>query len=207
MTIEEMRDLTGLPAEASPEAVVAAYAALIDDGIPASITLVEPVSVELAREQCRLDPDEADALIAQKISAAREWVEDYTGRIIAQQTLVAHFRSWGQYLEIPRRPVISIDAIVYNGDPDDGSYIDGRFALGPYPLRILAGPVGFPALRAGGSITVAYTAGYDAGEVPKVMIEAILVLVGGMMSERDGAYERSRKAAEDLLVRLRVPVL
>jgi uncharacterized phiE125 gp8 family phage protein len=168
---------------------------------------VEPVSVELARKQCRLDDDEEDELIAQKITAAREWVEDFTGRIVAQQTLVAHFRAWGSYLEIPRRPVISVDAIVYNGDPDDDSYAAGRFVLGPYPLRILAGADGFPALRTGGAITVAYTAGYDAGEVPKVMIEAILVLVGGMMSEREGGYEKSLKAAEAMLVRLRVPVL
>lgn len=206
MTIEEMRSLTGLPGDASDAAVVAAYAALIDDGLPPSIELIEPVSVELARKQCRLDDDEEDDLIAQKISAAREWVEDYTGRVVAQQTLVAHFRSWGRYLEIPRRPVISVDAIVYNGDPDDGSYIDGRFALGPYPLRIMAGDSGFPALRTGGAITVAYTAGYDAGEVPKVMIEAILVLVGGMMTDREGGYDKAVAAAERLLWRLR-PVL
>jgi uncharacterized phiE125 gp8 family phage protein len=207
MTIEEMRDLTGLSGSATDAEVVDAYARLIDDGLPNSITLVEPVSVELARQQCRLEDDEEDVLIAQKITAAREWVEDYTGRIIAQQTLVAHFRSWGSYLEIPRRPVISVDAVVYNGDPDDASYTDGHFSLGPYPLRIVAGDGGFPALRRGGAIMVAYTAGYDAGEVPKVMIEAILVLVGGMMNEREGGYDKSRRAAEDMLVRLRVPVL
>jgi uncharacterized phiE125 gp8 family phage protein len=207
MTIDEMRDLVGLPEEATDAAVVDAYARLIDDGLPNSIVLVEPVSVELARKQCRLDSDFEDDLIAQKITSAREWVEDFTGRIVAQQTLVAHFRGWGCFLEIPQRPIISVDAIAYNGDPDDATYTEARPSIGPNPLRIYPGAGGFPSLRVGGSITVAFTAGYDVGEVPQGIVEAILVLVGGMMTEREGGYEKSRKAAEDMLVRLRVPVL
>lgn len=207
MTLLEMRTATGLPPEATDAAVVAAYAALIDDGIPASITLVEPVAVELARKQCRLDDDAEDDLITQKIRAARRWVEDYTGRVFAQQTLVAHFRSWGAYLEISRRPVISIDAIAYNGADGDAIYSGAAYSVGVNPLRIYAGDSGVPSLRTGGGITVAYTAGYDAGEVDDCVIEAILVLVGGMMTDREGAYEASRKAAISLIERLRVPVL
>lgn len=203
MTIEEMRELTGLPPEASEAEVVAAFAALIDDGVPASISLVEPVTVELARKQCRIDDDAEDDLIANKIRGAREWVEDYTGRIIVQRTLVQHFRSWGGYLELYNRPVISIDAIAFNGADGDGTYGDAAYSVGPNPMRIYPGAGGFPALRTGGAVTVAYTAGYDAGEVRGEMIEAILVLVGGMMTEREGAYSASIKAAENLLTRLR----
>jgi uncharacterized phiE125 gp8 family phage protein len=207
MTIAEMRELLGLDLSTSDAAVVAAYAALIDDGIPLSIAIVEPVTVELARKQCRLDDDAEDELIAQKIRSAREWVEDYTGRAIAQQTFVAHFSSWGTSLTLYRRPIISVDAIAYNGADGDGVYADGTFSIGPFPLRIFAGSSGFPALRAGGAITVAYTAGYDLGEVPHSIIEAILVLVGGMMSEREGAYAKSLDAAASLVERLRTIVV
>lgn len=199
MTIDEMRELVSLPAEASDAAVVAAYAALIDDGLPASITLVEPVTVEMIRDQCRLDDDEPEALILQKIRSAREWVEEFSGYFVAQQTAVAHFRSWGSALEIFRRPIVSVDAIIYDGPAGNTVYTDGAYSVGPYPLRILPGQGGFPTLRDGGRITVAYSAGFDTGEVKPRMIEAIMVLVAGMLSDREGAYAQSMTAAERLL--------
>lgn len=196
MTIEELRDLTGLPDDATDAEVVAAYAALIDDGLPSSITLVEPVTVELARKQCRLDDEAEDDLIAQKISSARETVEGISGRIIAQQTLVAHFRSWGRYLEIFKRPVISVDAISYSGLLEDTVYADARYSLGGASLRIFAAADGPPILRAGGGITVVYTAGFDPGEVPHKYVEAILVLVAAMMIDREGGYDKALATAK-----------
>lgn len=207
MTIEEMRTATGLPPEASDAEVVGAYAALIDDGMPVSIELVEPVTVAQARVQCRIDDEIEDDLIAQKIGSAREWVEDFTGRIITRRTLTQHFRCWDSYLQLHHRPIVSVDAIAYNGEDGDGVYADAAYAIGAYPLRIYPGAVAFPALRTGGGITVVYTAGYDAGEVPASMIEAVLVLVGGMMSEREGAYVASRNAAIALVERRRTPVM
>lgn len=202
MTIEQMRALVGLPMDASDAEVVAAYAALIDDGAPASMPIVEPVTVEQARQQCGIEDEIADSLIQQKIRTAREWVEDYTSRIIAQRTLVAHFRTWGPYLQIFQRPIVSVDAIAFNGTAGDDTYTTAAYAIGPNPFRVYPGPGGWPSLRTGGGITVAYTAGYDEGEAPYCMIEAILVLVGGMIVEREGAYEQSVKAAERLLTRL-----
>lgn len=205
MTIEEMRALTGQPVDTAPEAIVAAYAALIEDGLPSSIVLVEPVTVEMVREQCHVDDELSDAIIMQKVRAAREWAEDYTSRIIAQRTLVAHYRTWGHYLEIFKRPIISIDAIAYNGETADGIYSTPVTALGAYPARIHPDTGGFPRLRAGGLVTVAYTAGYDAGEVPHRMIEAVLVLAAGMLSDREGGYDKSINAAKALLRLLRAP--
>jgi uncharacterized phiE125 gp8 family phage protein len=207
MTLAEMRQIVGLPDDATDAQVVAAYAALIDDGVPSSVTLVEPVTAEMVREQCRLDDDEPDILILQKIRAAREWVEDYTGRIIAQQTLVQHFASFAAYLELHARPVVSVDAIAYNGADADGIYSGALYSLGAYPLRIFPSAAGFPSLRAGGGVTVAFTAGYEAGEVPRSMIEAILVLCAGMMSNRQGAYNTSLAAAKQLVERLRTQVI
>ena len=48
----------------------------------------EPVSVELARLQARVDNLADDALIAIYIAAARTWAEQYLGRaLVAQQLL------------------------------------------------------------------------------------------------------------------------
>lgn len=202
MTIEEMRAAAGLPDTATEAEVVAAYAALIDDGRPASLPIVEPVTVEQVRAHCKIEEDEEDALIAQKIRAAREWVEDYTDRVVAQRTLVQHFRGWGEYLGLYSRPVVSIDSVTYDGT--DGAAALARDAFSPARdlLRIYPSGGGWPRLRGGGGITVAYTAGYDAGEVPQCMVEAIIVLVAGMLNERAGSYDAAERAAERLLARL-----
>lgn len=207
MTIEEMRALVNLPPEATDAAVVAAYAALIDDGLPASIVLVEPVTADLARQQCRIDDDVEDDLISINIRAAREWVEGYTSRIVTQRTLVEHFADWGRwsFMEIYRRPVISIDAIIYNGISGDETYTPATFVPGPYPARVHQSPLGWPRLRPGGSVTVAYTAGYDPSEVPACFIASILVIVAGMMAAREGGYAASLETAKALLRDLRPP--
>jgi uncharacterized phiE125 gp8 family phage protein len=199
MTINEMRALVGLGDDATDAEVVAAYAALTDDGFPTSIEIVEPVSVELARKQCRLDDDYEDDLILSKISAAREWVEDYTERVLAQRTMVAHFNAWGKFLELTRRPITSVDAIIYTGSEGGASYDSGAYALGAVPLRIYPGGAAFPTLRTGGGVMVAYTAGFDVGEVPRKYIEAILVLTGAFVANREGGHDDAFASAKALL--------
>jgi uncharacterized phiE125 gp8 family phage protein len=202
MTLAEMRAIVGLPESASDAEVVAAYAALVDDGPPADLPIVEPVTVEQVRLHCKIEEDEEDDLIGQKISAAREWVEDYTDRIVAQRTLVQHFRAWGTYLTLYSRPVVSIVSIAYDGANGAATITDAAYSVGPSPARIYPPAGGWPALRPGGGVTVAYTAGYDAGEAPHTMVEAIIVLVAGMLDERAGAYDNAVRAAERLLARL-----
>lgn len=58
---------------------------------------VEPVSLALAKQQCRVDFTEEDALIELYISGARELVEKRTGRAIYNQTwkrTLDHFPLW-----------------------------------------------------------------------------------------------------------------
>ncbi|WP_084581782.1 head-tail connector protein [Sphingomonas azotifigens] len=199
MTIDQMRAIVGLPDTATNAEIVAAYAALVDDGPPLSLPVVEPVTVEQVRLHCKIEEDEEDDLIAQKIRSAREWVEGYTGRVVAQRTLVQYARTWGAYLTIDTRPVVSIDSIAYNGIGGDATISDAAYSLGPSPTRIYPPNHGWPALRNGGAVTVVYTAGYAVGEAPSCMIEAIIVLVAGMLDERAGAYDNAARAAERLL--------
>ena len=49
MTLAEMRAIVGLDETATDAQVVAAYAALVDDGPPADLPIVEPVTVEQVR--------------------------------------------------------------------------------------------------------------------------------------------------------------
>jgi uncharacterized phiE125 gp8 family phage protein len=175
--------------------------------IPTTPDIVEPVTVDLARMQCRLDDEFEDELIAQKIRAAREWCENHIGRAIVKRAFVVDFGGFDAYLAIFHRPVASIDRITYSGPDGEQTYSGAIAALGVYPLRILPGAGGWPALAPGGQVTVTYTAGYAPGEVPYRIVEAILVLVSGMMSEREGAYDTSINAAKSLLKILRQPVL
>lgn len=204
MTLGEMRLITGLPEGTGDAEVVAAYAAMIGDGIPAALTVAEPIDVEQAKAQCRIDDDIEDALIEQKISAAREIVEDITSMVIAQQTFVEHFSAWGECLTIFKGPVISIDAIAYDTSDGPATYTGAVAATGTYPVRIYPAPgAGWPALPRGGGVQVVYTAGYDSGEVPAVMTEAMLVLISGMMDKRSGGYDAALAAANAILHRRR----
>lgn len=203
MTIEEMRSAVGLPGTTTDAEVIAAYAALIDDGQPPSMPLVEPVTVDQVRMHCKIEEDEEDSLIAQKIHSAREWVERYTGRVVAQRTLVHYARAWGNFLTIHARPLVSIDSIAYNGIGGDLTISDAAYAIGPTPTRIYPPDRGWPTLRNGGAVTVVYTAGYGSGEAPEAMIEAILVLVAGMLGKREGGYDDALAAARALLGQLR----
>ena len=200
MTLAQMRQAVGLPDSATDAQIVAAYAAMTDDEPRPTLPLVEPISIDQARMQCRIDDDVEDELIAQKIRSAREWVERHTGRVLAQRTLTMGFGSWGKALTIWRRPVVSVDAIAFNGVDGDSTFPDFGTALGIYPTRIVpASGKCWPKLRAGGGITVAYTAGYEAGQVPQLYIEAMQVLVAGMMTERTGGYGDAIAAATNML--------
>ncbi|MCW2395885.1 MULTISPECIES: head-tail connector protein [unclassified Sphingobium] len=201
MTIADMRERVGLPSDATDFEVVMKFAAMLDDGIAADV--VEPVSPAMLRAQCRIDDGLEDQLIQQKIRAAREWVEGHTSRILAQRTLAAHFRNWSAGITLESQPVTSIDAIAYDGAAGGAIYTGAIYRPGTYPLTVRPAEPSWPRLAAGGGVTVIYSGGYGAGEVPPTAVEAILVLAAGMMSQREGGYEASLGSAKSLLRSLR----
>ncbi len=165
------------------------------------VTLGEPVSLAEAKEQIRDLSDFEDALIEQKIRSAREWVEEYTGLILVRRTVEDPYSAFGPYLSLYSRPVVDGTVVVTYTDSAglSASYANPVVRSSRLGVRIYpAASSWWPSLNSNGEVIVSYTAGFDEGKVPEKAIEAILVLVAGMLSEREGAYQVSVRTAESL---------
>jgi hypothetical protein len=103
MTIDQMRILLGLGPEVPDEDVVDLYAASF--GTQAAISAVEPISIEEARKHLRVDSETDDDLINDKIGAAREWVEDYTGLFLVRREVTERVSGFGSAARLRAWPV------------------------------------------------------------------------------------------------------
>jgi len=188
-------------------ATLLAFDIIPQDEVPAPVASGEPVTVDDVKLHCRIDLDVEDALIAQKIKSAREWVEIFTGRIVVRRSVSEFFNRWGAYIALRWRPIASIDQINYLSSSGSEPYAAARITLEPYPTRIYPASGRFPSHQPGDVIEVAYTAGYSLEDVPHVMIEAILTLTGGLLSKREGGYEEAITSAKNILRDMRRRVL
>ena len=147
----------------------------------------EPVSLAEAKAQCRVLDDSEDALLAGYISAAREWVEGYTNRILLRRQLTQTFDCFGDFLRLYRTPVISVDDITYSDSDGDDAALEDFIVRGgtDFPARIFpAQGECWPTLGTNGAISVTYTAGYAEGGCPERLRHAILMLVAHWHSVR-----------------------
>jgi uncharacterized phiE125 gp8 family phage protein len=170
-------------------------------GSPGSVTIVrlegqatgtvqdtgEPVTVEEAKQQLRIvDDSSEDALIGMFIESARAYVESESGYVFVARQFTERYSGWPTYLELGRRPVVTIDELEYqDSDGNTQTFTDYQPSL---DLRRLS-PIGaWPTLVSGGSVLVRYTAGFTQGEqVEEVALarQAILLLVAHWYANRE----------------------
>lgn len=166
---------------------------------------LEPVTLEQARAHLRLDavgsppthPD--DALVTALIVAARQRIENETGRaLIAQQwEMVADGFAADEKgrIALPRQPVLSVDQVRYV----DSDGVTQTFGLeSPVTSWRLIGKDGailvpgyniaWPSARAqDDAVRIAFTAGYgeEAADVPAPLKAAMLLDIGLMYENRE----------------------
>jgi uncharacterized phiE125 gp8 family phage protein len=91
----------------------------------------EPLTLEEAKMQCRIDHDSEDALILSYITACRQRAENLTNRVFITQQWQMTLSSFPcEIIELPRTPVQSIDSIQYVG-------VDGVTQTLDYTLYVL----------------------------------------------------------------------
>lgn len=151
--------------------------------------MTEPVTLAAAKKHLRVDADDEDTLIEGIISDARAWVEDYTGQILVQRTVVeaidafdGRIRAW---------PITSIDSVSYR----DADGVSTALAAETYtlfnarrPARMVRTPsLVWPTLGAGpGPVVMTMTAGYaDPADIPRGLIRAMMFLIGGYYADRE----------------------
>jgi uncharacterized phiE125 gp8 family phage protein len=148
--------------------------------------MTEPISLDTAKLQCRVLDDDEDDLIETYITAARRYVENITSSILVQREIVEQRDEFGDYLELYYRPIVTdsveIEYIDADGSPQD--YVDFFAQTSRSPARIYATD-DWPTLFEHGGVTVTYTAGYEEGEEPPELLQAMLLLIGHWYANRE----------------------
>jgi uncharacterized phiE125 gp8 family phage protein len=151
--------------------------------------MAEPITLEQAKLQCALlDDDSRDELLEIYIEAARVWVENYTGHILVQREFTEQRDCFGRYLELQRRPVLADPAPTIGYVDTAGTtqtYAGAVPSVDRFPARIYPALNGWwPSVGRNGSVTITYVAGYEPGEEPRPLLQAILLLVATWFEQR-----------------------
>lgn len=152
----------------------------------------EPLDTVSAVEHLRAQGAGADSEIARLVSAARAYVENYTGTRLITQTLALRSDDWADLENLPVAPVQSITSISYV-DTDGatqtlaGSVYDARL-YGLAPTIVLKFNQVWPTIQMGSLITVTAVVGYGAAaDVPSDLIHALRLLLGDFYQFRETA--------------------
>ncbi|WP_022682134.1 head-tail connector protein [Sphingobium bisphenolivorans] len=145
------------------------------------------LSVEEAKQWCRIDEDADDALVESLIRAAQEAAENYTNRSIVPATVEYAFDEGDKRFLIPTAPVIAISDVELmdaEGVKEPLSDPDSYWVL----LRDTGAVVTFSGqIRGNRALVVTCEAGYaDAAEIPTAIKQAISVHVGSSYAGREG---------------------
>jgi uncharacterized phiE125 gp8 family phage protein len=166
---------------------------------------LEPVSLGEAKDHCRVDGADVDALIAGHIIAARQHCEEYTGRAFVSRTYDLTIDwDWpkdehGPRIELPRPPAISLGSVGYVDSLGASQSLGvNDYELSQLDTLWLVVPrygVTWPPVRfQRKAITVRFVAGYGSqmGDVPEPIRHAILMytrfLLDAKTEDEDAAH-------------------
>lgn len=157
--------------------------------------MAEPVTLAEARAQVNIiDAGDTtfDTFLTSLIAPARAYVERCTRYFWVAGSRTETFGAWGDFLEIYRRPIASVDSIFYGpvGDDTDTEYTGFVAPVGRFPLRIYpAIDASFPDLNDGEVIAVTYTSGALSATSEEYLIgkRAMLLLIGHWFEFREAA--------------------
>lgn len=147
----------------------------------------EPISIEEARSQLRLDGDASrDADLARHIRDAREWVERYTGWTLVARDLTEAFRAPPRAVELKAWPLAS--GVTVTADIDGvvtAATINGTVR----PARVSAAAPArcWPMSSPTSELRITVRAGVETpDDVPGNMRRAMLLLIGAYEADREG---------------------
>ncbi|MEL6970493.1 MAG: head-tail connector protein [Bacteroidota bacterium] len=175
----------------------------------------EPFQLQEVKDHLKVDFSTDDTLINALIVSARQNVENYTNLALMPQTVTQKFDSfyedtWNGLLELSVSPLIGIDSFQYkNSDGQSATFESADYIQHSFqsPPRIsLAEGKSWPTTaNEDQAITVVYQAGFaSADAVPKLIKQAMLLMIGHWYENRQDSVERLPKASERLLWNYRV---
>ena len=144
----------------------------------------EPIDLETAKTQVRAiqDVDDEDDLIEQIIAAAREYCENITGRALKPCRVLAYPKNTTERQRLPWIPVGTVEKLERRLETGEYQEMDAaEYAVDPEGgmLRIFAAGTETAGYR------LTYRAGYTAEDVPPLMRQAMLMLIGHWYQNRE----------------------
>jgi uncharacterized phiE125 gp8 family phage protein len=162
----------------------------------------EPIDLDEAKAQCRVDGSDEDALIQGYIVAAREYTENITGRQSTTATWDLGLDDFPCSIDMPKAPLQSVTSISYLDAagviqtlaPSNYKVV-GAFGTGePNPtaargrITLPYGTMWPPTRCEANSVTVRFVAGYGtADKVPMALKQAMLLLISLWYRNREAA--------------------
>lgn len=142
----------------------------------------QPVTLDEAKAQLRVDGTDEDALITSLIVAATSAVEEDTGRALVTQTWDYAISQPSGAVSLPLAPVASISALTYYDTDDVAQTLTvSDFYLFADNDRACVEPkdgVAWPGMKdRADALTIAFIAGAAVADVPQALKQAILLLV------------------------------
>lgn len=176
----------------NPTPTITPYRSLVRITPPA----VEPLSLTMAKSQCRVDSDHDDEYILSLIASARQFVEDTLDTTLCTTVWEARydlFPVWAIVLPRPPMQPANVTVTYRSGDgttatitSDAGGFqVDARVVPGRiYPNWATAWP---PTRGDENSVVVRYTAGYgpDGTSVPPSIKHLMMILVAHWYESRE----------------------
>ena len=178
----------------------------------------EPVTLDEAKAFARIEDDYEDELIETLISAAREFVENATGRSFIAATYLYTARGFDcDLIRLPRSPLISVESAIYRGR--DGAeheletidyLVDTTAEPGTIePIKCWPAMGDYPD-----AVKVRFVAGYETNDspaqstIPARALVAIKALVAHWYDNRgpiaEGGWNEAPFHVTRLISRLRV---
>lgn len=165
-----------------------------------SAPVTEPVSLAEAKTHLRVTYTDDDALIAELITAARQWFEEQTYRALVTQTWdlkLDKFPRGEDPIRVPRAPLVSVTSITYvDGAGVSQTLATNRYAVSatrqPGLIRPAYGLIWPDARSQPDAVTVRFVAGYgNAAAVPAQIKAGIKLILGQLYEFREELTERS----------------
>jgi uncharacterized phiE125 gp8 family phage protein len=164
---------------------------------------IEPVSLADAQEHLRAAVNGTEAsLIIAYLQAAREAVENHTGRALLPQTWELRLPEFPSgTIALPIAPLMSVTSLRYTS----AAGVDTLMASTAYQIEAPSGPTAQPAflwpavgttwpgtkLDDRAAVRVTFTAGYtNAAAVPAALRAAILLITGELYENREATTAR-----------------
>jgi uncharacterized phiE125 gp8 family phage protein len=152
----------------------------------------EPITIEQARQQVRVDSTDDDAYLSSLIVAARVHIENYTGLVLTPREVVETARDLGRWIDLGSWPVREITSIAYADVLGADQPLGDAFwwaMKGRRPVRIRPKGAGWgvPGSWCGQPtpVTITVQAGFATpDDVPAPVRQAMLLMIDGWYSNR-----------------------